>query len=50
MSSDLILKMNNCYNGGEPRAREIHEVKEEMISLYPCLKGMRPFIDHTTVG
>jgi hypothetical protein len=37
-SSDLILKMNRGYNGGEPRALEVCVVKGEMIS-YPLPEG-----------
>jgi hypothetical protein len=38
MSSRLILKINNCYNGGDQRAREVHVMKEEMMS-YLLPKG-----------
>jgi hypothetical protein len=34
MSSGLILKMNNGYNGGEQSTREVRYVKGKMF-LYP---------------
>jgi hypothetical protein len=49
-SSDFILKMNGGYKWGEQRARQVHEVKREMILLSACLKGRGPFIDWEVVG
>jgi hypothetical protein len=41
----VIEEDEQCYNGGELRAREVRYVKGGHILVYPYLKGMGPFID-----
>jgi hypothetical protein len=49
MSSGLILKMNNGYNGV---SRELEKFTKwgGKWSHTPCLKGRRAFIGHTAAG
>jgi hypothetical protein len=51
MSSNLILKMNSDYNGGEHSRSSLSEGDVLVVLvLPPYLKGTEPFINREAVG